>query len=107
MRRWRLRLSLARLSGGRGRFRWSPPQAVKLHGNRPVSRDQRDTRYRLQQSLRFGIDEIRPQDVDCSLREFHVGSFAGPTTSYRGFDRKLQVLHVGRSSVIDDDEIDS
>ena len=73
---------------------------------RPAPGDQHDAGRRLQQ--RAGIDghQVGAQRMDRAVREFVAGARPRSTAAHGRLDRDLQVLHVGRSALVDDDQID-
>ncbi len=78
----------------------------QMLGDVAPRRGEADTRDGGQQRSRLRCHRVRSQHVGRSLGDLSTEARARLAAAYRGLDRRLQVLNVGRRVLVDDDEID-
>ena len=61
----------------------------------------------IEQRTRLGGDQVRPKNEDAAERAIDPGSRPRLTGAHQRLDRDLKVLHIGRSALVQNDEIDS
>ena len=80
----------------------------QLAGKIAPAGHQNDARHRDELLARAGVEKIRAQRVDRAVDRGADarGPGAGPCGAHGAFDGDLQVLHIGRRPVVQDDKID-
>src|SRR5688500_10108823 len=80
--------------------------AGELISNGPTMCVQDDTGGRMQQRSGLGVHEVGTERIDRALRGDVAEARSRLAAAHCGFDRDLQVLHIGGGVLVDDDEID-